>query len=161
MDTLNGGVPCLYSYQLYATSLTFCLREHMLMHIFIGCHLMFQVVPETTQSWHLTKSLAASHRTERKDIIAHNLFCICPRIMWVARHASSSCMEVVCLVEELSALYPKKTLMDMYEAATKEPYNFWYILLTAKHKEDMFFLRFEHKIVIDEDAYRRKNDYPR
>ena len=43
----------------------------------------------------------------------------------------------------------------MYEAATKEPYSFWYILLTAKLKDDMFFLRFEQKITVAdaEDAY--------
>ena len=35
----------------------------------------------------------------------------------------------------------------MYDLATAEPYSFWYILLTAKRKEDMFFLRFEHKMV--------------
>ena len=39
----------------------------------------------------------------------------------------------------------------MYEAAVQEPYSFWYILLTAKHKEDMFFLRFDKKICVDEE----------
>ena len=48
----------------------------------------------------------------------------------------------------LSALYPKKVLLSMYEAATKEPYSFWHILLTAKLKDDMFFLRFEQKITV-------------
>ena len=41
----------------------------------------------------------------------------------------------------------------MYEAATKEPYSFWYILLTAKLKEDMFFIRFDQKVTVsDSDA---------
>ena len=39
----------------------------------------------------------------------------------------------------------------MYQAATKDPYSFWYILLPAKRKEDMFFLRFEQKITVDSD----------
>ena len=40
----------------------------------------------------------------------------------------------------------------MCAAATNEPYSFWYILLTAKRKEDMFFLRFDQKItVVDAD----------
>jgi hypothetical protein len=47
----------------------------------------------------------------------------------------------------------------VYEAATKEPFSFWYILLTAKHKEDMVFLRFEEKIAINDDAWRRKNSH--
>ena len=71
--------------------------------------------------------------------------------MLVWRHRNYKELEAP--VEEVSALYPKQTLLDMYAAATKEPYSFWYILLTAKHKEDMFFLRFDKKItVVDSDA---------
>jgi hypothetical protein len=61
--------------------------------------------------------------------------------------------ELEALVEEPSALYPKKTLLEIYSAATDEPYSFWYILLTARKKTDMFFLRFDKKIVVsDSDA---------
>ena len=56
-------------------------------------------------------------------------------------------MELQALFEELSAVYPIKTLEDMYQLATEEPFSFWYILLTARRKEDMFFLRFEQKMV--------------
>jgi SpoVK/Ycf46/Vps4 family AAA+-type ATPase len=60
--------------------------------------------------------------------------------------------ELDCLTDELSAIFDK-VLLAMYKAATDEPYSFWYILLTAKHKEDMFFLRFDKKItVVDPDA---------
>jgi hypothetical protein len=51
------------------------------------------------------------------------------------------------LLEEISAVYPVKVLRQMYEMATAEPYSFWYILLTAKRREDMFFLRFDKKMV--------------
>jgi len=44
-------------------------------------------------------------------------------------------------------VYDKKTLMQMYRLATDEPYSFWYILLTAKKREDMFFCRFENRLV--------------
>ena len=40
----------------------------------------------------------------------------------------------------------------MYEAATKEPYSFWYILLTAKLKEDMFFVRFDQKVTVSDSG---------
>ena len=40
------------------------------------------------------------------------------------------------VIEELSALAPKTVLMDMYNAATSEPYSFWYINLMAK---DIYF----------------------
>ena len=51
------------------------------------------------------------------------------------------------LMEEVSAVYDKKTLMQMYLLATDEPYSFWYILLTAKRREDMFFMRFEKRLI--------------
>jgi hypothetical protein len=59
--------------------------------------------------------------------------------------------ELEALLEELSALYPRKTLEAMYNAATDEPYSFWYIDLAAKKKEEMFFLRFERPMVADDE----------
>ena len=56
-------------------------------------------------------------------------------------------LELQALLEELSAVYPVKTLEEMYNLATEEPYSFWYINLTAKKKDDMFFLRFEQRMV--------------
>ena len=52
------------------------------------------------------------------------------------------------LLDELSAIAPKKTLMEMYNIATEEPYSFWYISLMARNKNDMFFIRFEKKMSI-------------
>ena len=61
--------------------------------------------------------------------------------------------ELESLLEEVSAVYDKKTLMQMYLLATDEPYSFWYILLTAKKRDDMFFLRFEKKLVPSKDGH--------
>ena len=55
--------------------------------------------------------------------------------------------ELESLLEEVSAVYDKKTLLQMYQMATDEPYSFWYILLTSKRREDMFFLRFEQRLI--------------
>ena len=52
-------------------------------------------------------------------------------------------------VEEVSAVYDKKTLLEMYNVATDEPFSFLYVKLTAKKKEDMFFVRFDKKLVLD------------
>ena len=52
------------------------------------------------------------------------------------------------LIEELSALAPKKVLLEMYSLATTEPYSFWYINLMAKNISDMFYIRFEKKMSI-------------
>ena len=51
-------------------------------------------------------------------------------------------------VDEVSAVYDKKTLLALYNAATEEPFSFLYVKLTATNKEDMFFKRFSHKLVI-------------
>ena len=57
-------------------------------------------------------------------------------------------MELQSLLEEISAVYPTKTLEEMYQMATDDPYSFCYILFTARRKEDMFFMRFEQKMVL-------------
>ncbi len=35
----------------------------------------------------------------------------------------------------------------MYELATQEPYSFWHIHLAARRREDMFYLRFEKRMI--------------
>jgi GTPase SAR1 family protein len=42
------------------------------------------------------------------------------------------------LIEELSALYPKKTLLEIYNHATDKPHSFLFINLVAKDKRKMF-----------------------
>jgi hypothetical protein len=42
-------------------------------------------------------------------------------------------------IEELSALYDKKTLLKLYERATDAPYSFLYVKLSAKTKGEMLF----------------------
>ena len=38
--------------------------------------------------------------------------------------------------------------MEMYQMATAEPYSFWYINLAASRVEDMFWLRFEQRMIV-------------
>jgi hypothetical protein len=54
------------------------------------------------------------------------------------------------LVEELSALYDKKTLLELYNIATGEPHSFLYINLMAHDKRKMFFMCFDRQLVIDD-----------
>ncbi len=51
----------------------------------------------------------------------------------------------------LSAVYDKRTLLALYNAATEEPFNFHYVKLTSKSKDDVFYKKFDHKLVIGED----------
>ena len=46
--------------------------------------------------------------------------------------------EIESLVEELSALYPKKTILDIYNLATESPHSFLDIKLTEHDKRNMF-----------------------
>ena len=43
-------------------------------------------------------------------------------------------------LEELSALYDKKTLLKLYQHATDAPYSFLYVKLTASNRNDMFYM---------------------
>jgi hypothetical protein len=66
--------------------------------------------------------------------------------VWRLRNAK----EIQALMEELSAIYPIKVLREMYDTAiSDEPHSFWYINLVAKAKEDMFYVRFEEKMVVE------------
>ena len=58
--------------------------------------------------------------------------------------------EMECILHELSALYPIKTLLEMYELAVNDQdYSFWYVNMSARKKEDMFYIRFEEKMVLE------------
>ena len=53
-------------------------------------------------------------------------------------------------IEEVSAIYPKKTILEIYNMATDEPYSFLYVNLRAKKKGDTFYIRFEKRIEIED-----------
>ena len=53
-------------------------------------------------------------------------------------------------IEEVSAVVDKKTLMQIYNMATSEPYSFLYVNLRAKTKNDIFHIRFDKKIEIED-----------
>ena len=43
----------------------------------------------------------------------------------------------------------KKTLLELYNTATSEPYSFLYVNLRAKDKDDMFYMNFDRKLTVD------------
>ena len=51
------------------------------------------------------------------------------------------------LLEELTALVPKKHLEAMYEEAVREPYSFLYIYL-LNPRDEMFHIRFDKRFQI-------------
>jgi hypothetical protein len=59
-------------------------------------------------------------------------------------------VDLEAILEELSALTDKKTLMSIYNAAVEKPYNFLYIKMNSKDKNEMFFINFEKRIEIED-----------
>ena len=60
-------------------------------------------------------------------------------------------MDLEAILEEMSALADKKTLMQIYNTATAKPYSFLYIKMNATNKNNMFFINFEKRIEIEDD----------
>jgi hypothetical protein len=55
--------------------------------------------------------------------------------------------ELLAIVEEISAVYSKDTIIALIRKATEEPYSFLYVDLAAKRPDQMFWLRFERRLV--------------
>ena len=55
--------------------------------------------------------------------------------------------ELLAIVEEISAVYSKDTIIALICKATEQPYSFLYVDLAAKKPDQMFWLRFEKRLV--------------
>jgi hypothetical protein len=53
------------------------------------------------------------------------------------------------IVEELSAVADKKTLLDIYHLATSEPFSFLFVNLMSHDKNKLFHIKFEKTITIE------------
>jgi len=78
-------------------------------------------------------------------VIRKNVRCMC---VWRLRNHK----EVETLCEELSGVYDKDTIMQLYNHATQEPYSFMFVRLDAKTRRDMFWLRFEARLLPKEES---------
>jgi hypothetical protein len=58
--------------------------------------------------------------------------------------------ELESLLEELSAIHDKKTLLALYEQAVSQPYGFWLVKLTDR-PDRMFWSSFRHRQVVSAD----------
>lgn len=74
------------------------------------------------------------------SVIRKNCRCMC---VWRLRNHKE--METLC--EELSGVYSKDEIVELYKYATQEPYSFLFVRLDAKTREEMFWLRFEKRLV--------------
>jgi len=70
-------------------------------------------------------------------------------LIWRLRSAA----EMECVFSELSALYPIPVLREFYEIAINDQDFSWlYVNMSARKKEDMFFIRFEERLLYDAAA---------
>ena len=54
------------------------------------------------------------------------------------------------ILEELDALMDRNVLLQLYLTAKSEKHSFWYINLAASRVEDVFLMRFEHRMIPNE-----------
>ena len=69
--------------------------------------------------------------------------------------------ELLAIVEEISAVYPKDVIVSLIRHATAEPYSFLYVDLAARKPDEMFWLRFEKRLVpkdFDSDSGESESD---
>ncbi len=52
-------------------------------------------------------------------------------------------------IEEVSAVYDKKSILAMHNTATEEPHSFLYVKLVAKNKDEMFYKRFDQVLTVE------------
>ena len=52
-------------------------------------------------------------------------------------------------IDEVSAITDKKTLLELYHLATAEPYSLFFIKLNAKKVSDMFYMRYDKKLILE------------
>ena len=69
--------------------------------------------------------------------------------MFVFRLRNYSCLQI--LLDELSALIDKQTMLDIYKEAIKEPWAFLLIKLREKDLNNMFMIGFSKKNKISDD----------
>ena len=67
--------------------------------------------------------------------------------LYVYRLRSSQDLDT--LINEVSALIDRKTLLNIYKQCTSEPYSFLYIKLSAKTISEMFYCNMTQKVVFE------------
>ena len=69
--------------------------------------------------------------------------------MYLFRLRNANDLQAV--IDELSALLDRKILLDVYMKATEERYRFLFIKLTAATINDMFYVKFDKRIMISDE----------
>jgi hypothetical protein len=113
----------------FADNPAFCRQERLLHELFTrGRHAKISSIVSTQKY----KALANIIRVNASALIVFRC---------------RSMLELQAIIEENSAVLGKDELMRLYQEATAEPYSFLYIDPTARTAKDMFWLRFERRLL--------------
>ena len=52
-------------------------------------------------------------------------------------------------LDEVSALAPKDVILEMYKMATDEPFSFLFVKLSAKDKNNMFYINYQKRLELN------------
>ena len=84
----------------------------------------------------------------QKFAALHPIIRVNTKILHVFR--SRNYQDLQLFLDEVSALIDKKSLMEIYNLAVSEPFSFLTVDLTAKKKNDIFMVKFDKKISIED-----------
>ena len=119
--------------------------------------MILQMIPTSTRHSKLLHSLYIRGRhTYISTITATQVFNVLHPVirkniteLYVYRLRNEKDLDSV--IEEMSALTDKKTLLEIYNMATEKPYSFLYINLVAKSIQNMFYIKFAKRIEIEDN----------
>ena len=94
---------------------------------------------------HMISTITAT----QKFNAVHSIIRVNATELYVYRLRNTKDLET--FLEEVSAVYDKKTLLALYNAATEEPFGFLYVKLTDKKREDTFYKNIDHKLLVESD----------
>ena len=110
----------------FADDTNFTRRSQLLHQLYIrGRHYMISTIT-STQVYKAISNVVRKNMTH----------------LFIYRLRNYSDLEAI--VEELGAVYDKKTLLQIYHEAVAEPYSFLYVNLMAKDRSKMFMSKFDH-----------------
>ena len=58
--------------------------------------------------------------------------------------------DIESIIEELSAIYDKQTLLKIYHTATDQPYSFLFVNLMKHKRNEMFYINFHKRLEIQD-----------
>jgi hypothetical protein len=116
-----------------ADSPEFCRQSKLLHQLFIrGRHNSISTIV-STQKWNCISPIVRVNATE----------------LYIYRLRNYK--DIECYLDETSAIYDKKTLLELYKIATDDPYAFLYVKLTEPDKRKMFFKNLNKQLIVQDE----------